>query len=1053
MTRLADWATRPRGFDEWAQIAVTALVLVGCPLFILGALHPSKLALPTTPAGGDMGAHVWAPGYLRHHLLPHGRLTGWSPDWYDGFPALTFYFPLPYLAIALLSYVLPYGVAFKLVSASGLVGLPLAAYAMGRLTGMRFPGPPLLAVATVPFLFDRYFTIWGGNIASTLAGEFAFSISLCLALVFIGVFARALETGRLRWLAALVFAATLLCHLLPAFFAIAGALIVWLLRPSRRRLGTALVVGSIGLAVTAFWLVPFAVRHGYSNDMGWERTTAYAKGLFPFLCSSHRADASINCPTYSVVHPYTVHLKVVAALAAAGVFGGVVLRRRSTLLIGGLGACFAAAFRFMPQGALWNARMLPFWYLCLYLAAAACLAESAIAIGVLLGRAPRSTGDVLPDLPSQPGMGLAPAALADERRLVGAGVGAGVGVGVGGGTEKGAGAGAGAGANRVGGGSGATALGVWGGHRTGAGAVGGGPEQEGWRDGEGSRPNEGEDDSRDAGDPWADSGGGRHGGDGRGGDVPAEASHGDLVPNRWPVILTPVLVALLVLAFVGQSVPDYASITKLVLHNRSIGGADQRRNENFVSSWSNWNYSGYEKKAAYPEYKDVVDTMARVGREDGCGRAMWEYESEEDRFGTPMALMLLPKWTNGCIGSQEGLYFESSATVPYHFLNQSELSVSGSRAMRDLPYRNFDIVDGIAHLQLLGVRYYMTVSPAAQAAARTLTGGDHPLLRLVAQTASHQVQYTTGGTSAYQARTWQVYEVAGADPVAPLSYEPVVMTGVPPAGKGWLKASTGWYQDRSRWDVPLAASGPAEWRRVSGADPNPPRTAVRPTVITNTVTTDDRISFDVDQPGSPVLVRTSYFPNWQATGAGGPWRVTPNLMVVIPTSRHVELHYGFTPVDNAGLLLSVGGLAGVGLLWRRDRRTGDDAPGDGGGDSSGRALAADPGGSGSDDDDPERDPDPSGHAPGANGARSGPGGSDPYRDWRGPDPGGHHAGAWGPDHHAGAGAATAPPAMGGGARPGAGPDAAPAPPAMGGGARSGAGTAASRPGVAEPGGP
>ncbi len=34
-----------------------------------------------------MGAHVWGPAFLRDHLLPQGRLTGWTPDWYDGFPA------------------------------------------------------------------------------------------------------------------------------------------------------------------------------------------------------------------------------------------------------------------------------------------------------------------------------------------------------------------------------------------------------------------------------------------------------------------------------------------------------------------------------------------------------------------------------------------------------------------------------------------------------------------------------------------------------------------------------------------------------------------------------------------------------------------------------------------------------------------------------------------------------------------------------------------------------------------------------------------------------
>ena len=877
MTRIADWAARPRGTQEWAQLVVTAIVLVACPLFVLGAVHPSKLLLDTTPAGGDMGAHVWAPDYLRHHLFPHGRLTGWSPDWYNGFPALTFYFPLPYLAIALLSFALPYGVAFKLVSVSGLVGLPLAAYAMGRLTGMRFPGPPLLALATVPFLFDRYFTIWGGNIASTLAGEFAFSISLCLALLFIGVFAKALETGRYRWLAAALFAGTLLCHLLPTFLALVGAVLVWVMQPSRRRLGTAILIGVAGLALTAFWLVPFAARLGYSNDMGWERTTAFAKGLFPFLCNSTKTDANVNCPAYNVVHPYTAHLKVVVALAAAGVIGGIVLRRRTTLVIAGIGASFAAAFLFMPQGTLWNARMLPFWYLALYLAAAACVAESAVAVGVLLGRAPRRAGT---DPDPYPLEDLAPL---DDRELVGASAGGG-------------------------------AASSWAG------------SAEEW-----SHPDQPTDTAFDAGEAGegrtGDAGEGRTGeaGEGRTGEAADGRDEGDgdddgddrFEPNRWPGIVAPILAGLLVLGFVGQAIPDYAGITRFFLHGASIGGADQRRNENFVSSWANWNYSGYERKSSYAEYADVVATMKRVGQQDGCGRAMWEYESEEDRFGTPMALMLLPKWTNGCIGSQEGLFFESSATVPYHFLNQSELSTSGSRAMRDLPYRDFNIVDGIAHLRLLGVRYYMALSPATQAAAQTLTGGPHPQLTLVATTASHLVPYTKNGASTSEPRTWQVYRVADSDPVAPMADEPVVMTGVPTGGKGWIKAAVGWYQDSARWDVPLAASGPSGWKRVKGADPAPPRTPLPPVAVSAIKMSDDRISFDVDRTGVPVLVKTSYFPNWQAAGADGPWRVTPNLMVVIPTSRHVSLHYGFTPVDNAGRLLSLAGVGGLFLLWRR----------------------------------------------------------------------------------------------------------------------------------------
>src|SRR6185312_6781587 len=52
-------------------------------------------------------------------------------------------------------------------------------------------------------------------------------------------------------------------------------------------------------------------------------------------------------------------------------------------------------------------------------------------------------------------------------------------------------------------------------------------------------------------------------------------------------------------------------------------------------------------------------------------------------------------------------------------------------------------------------------------------------------------------------------------------------------------------------------------------------------------------------------------------GAKGPYRITPNLMVVIPTSTHVSLHYGWTPVDGLGLLATVAGLVGVVFLARR----------------------------------------------------------------------------------------------------------------------------------------
>jgi uncharacterized membrane protein len=86
--------------------------------------------------------------------------------------------------------------------------------------------------------------------------------------------------------------------------------------------------------------------------------------------------------------------------------------------------------------------------------------------------------------------------------------------------------------------------------------------------------------------------------------------------------------------------------------------------------------------------------------------------------------------------------------------------------------------------------------------------------------------------------------------------------------------------------------------------------------VSNPVIDDDSISFDVDRVGEPVLVKMSYFPNWQASGAEGPYRVAPNFMVVVPTDTHVELTYGRTSVEWLSYALTLLGIMGLVLLVR-----------------------------------------------------------------------------------------------------------------------------------------
>ena len=746
---------------NWPEAIITGLVVLFVCGFVFKYLEPSKLFLNTTPTGGDMGAHVWQPAYMRDHLLTHFRLTGWAPDWYAGFPSLVFYFPLPSLFIVILSEFLHYNVAFKLITVLGLVTLPFCAWFFGKMARFNFPGPACLAVATLPYLFSTNFTIYGGNIASTMAGEFGFSISLSVGLIVLGLVARGLETGKYRAWASLALVVTFMCHLLPGIFVVAGALVLTVMRWDRRSWRWMAPVFGVAAGLAAFWWIPFFVRLPYATNMGYQKVTQYWANL------------------------YAKQLWLLL-LAVLGALVSFLRRQRLGIFLTIMAALSALVFRFAPQARLWNARVLPFWFICLYLLAGVAVAEGGAAL-------------------------LEPL---------------------------------------------------------------------------------------------------------KGGEVP-----------RWSRLSTlalPVVVAVAAWIFLGfplHGLPGGSTNAKTGKYDW-LGFSSSA--SSFIPSWVNWNYSGYQSagKTRRNEYFGLVATMEKVGQTDGCGRAMWEYEPEENDYGTPDALMLLPYWTHSCIGSMEGLYYESSATTPYHFLNAAELSLQPSDPVRGLDYPAApNVAEGVQHLQLLGVKYYMALTPQTQMQADA-----DPSLKLVATSGPWPVSYSSGPAVGVTSRTWKIYEISDSDLVAPLVNQPVVMKGLSidgtlsklyegstVDGTKWLTASEAWYLNPNVDDVMYAASGPKSWARIPSTSTDPPRKALPPVQVSDIVATDSSVSFNVDTIGVPVLVKVSYFPNWQAHGATGPYRVTPNLMVVIPTSHHVYLHYGNTPVDWFGYLLGILGL--VALVW------------------------------------------------------------------------------------------------------------------------------------------
>jgi hypothetical protein len=789
-------------FERRTKLLLAGGLIFITTLMIFLTLQPSLIFRNNTPTGGDMGAHVYGPAYLRDHLLTSLRLSGWSNDWYSGLPIYRFYMVVPALFILALDVFLPYGIALKLVAVAGLLALPLCTWLFARLARLAFPIPELLVVASTIFLFDESFTIYGGNIASTMAGEFSFSIALAFAVLGFGVFWRGIETGGYRIAATILLALSALSHGIVLLFAFLGYLLILAMHkePAKWKHG-APVIGTAVL-LSAFWVLPFLLNHAYMTDMKYEpQPTGFGEGWVEMFFPLHIV-FDVLVTGFAVIGFLSALWRRSTVAAWLGIYGvilavGVFVARESLPII----------------GLLWNPRVLPFLYLVRYMLMMIGIYEAIVAVGryVSLERA------------------AARVAKSGEEQTLG------------------------------------------------------------------------------------------------------PSLRGRLSFN----VATAIAVSFVCISIIGfrfQELP-FASVRTLEDGSQRYGLGPisvPASNDGFVDGWARWNFTGYEGKNAYGEYRALIETMKQIGEDPryGCGRALWENNGETNKYGTTMGLMLLPHWTDGCIGSMEGLFFEASATTPYHFIAAAAMSKQSSNPVRELRYDDNKAALGVRYLQELGVRYYMGFTPEAVREASA-----QPALREIARTGP-----------------WVIYQVEASDLVVPLTKQPVVIAGAAEqdvavghagdAKERWLEVGTSWFQNPNDWVALPAADGPDEWqrittridldrrigepgesgRRVDIVVPNETitQTNLAPVVVSDVVQGRSSVSFSVDTVGVPVLVRTSYFPNWSVSGATGPYRVAPNMMIVVPTSNDVRLSFGWSFLDIFAYVLTIAGIV-VLVRWRRRR--------------------------------------------------------------------------------------------------------------------------------------
>ena len=801
------WVDAPWTLERALQSVTAALFLITTFFITRNVVHWDLVTTNNTPTGGDMGAHVMAPAYLRDHLLDNLRISGWSPYWYNGFPLYRFYMVIPGLMIVLLNTVLPYGIAFKIIVVSGIMTLPVCCWAFGRLAKFAYPIPELFSLGAIVFLLDESFAIYGGNLKSTMAGEFSFSIALSFAMLGLGLFAHGLETGKYRGRTAVIISLAMLSHGIVAIFVLIALALMWLMWMDRQRLvyglTTLIPAGLIG----AFWLVPFALGTPYMTDMKYGKRPEGANDSYWKMFFN--LDVTFD--------------RIIFVLAVIGFFAAIARRHLNGVWLGITVVALAVFTRLAENslpiiGLLWNPRVLPFFYLLRYLLMMVGIAEVGRGVTWLVTRA--RVGHQLSNERKYGHSGLAVGLPTNRGRVVGATV------------------------------TGVTAL-----FAIGLMLL-----------------------------------------------ISFEQVPGGIVKDGRYIVR------------VGTDLTGYVNLYQ----KRACDPAKCTRDAQ-GDGWSRYNFTGYEDKGAYGEYRSLVTTMGDIGKDPahGCGRALWENNGDNGKYGTTMSLMLLPHWTDGCIASSEGLFFEASGTTPYHFITAAAMSSKSSNPVRQLRYLDNDPAVGVPYLQKLGIRYYMAWTDLAVAKAET----------------------QPGLTQIARVGPWRIYEVAKAEIIESLTIQPVVVnsrTGDP--RERWLELGTSWLQNPTEWAAMPAGDGPAEWQRIKvdidmsrrqGAlsDHNrkvdivtPQETIVpqtlSPVTVTNPAIGNESVDFDVDQIGVPVLVKVSYFPNWTVEGAKGPYRIAPNQMVVIPTSKHVHMSFGRSTTDLLAYMLSVLGLFSLWLVKR-----------------------------------------------------------------------------------------------------------------------------------------
>ena len=276
----------PQKHSVLVESLVDTLAMVALLLFLISYFPPSLVLSDTLTVGGDTPAHNYLASHLKESLLEHGRIISWANGWWCGFPMFQYYFCLPYLMTAVLSLIIPFNIALKLTSVSGIFALPLCSYLAGKLARQPRPVPTLMAIASIPFLFVKTHTIWGANVYSMLSGMISNSLSFPFFVLFVASSYRDVQDGAFRHRTTLFLVATLASHFFTSIAAMLTVSVLPLLHDRKLFLRNCMLIArtcGLGLLLMAWWLVPLMAKGEFTSDYGTNWNVSLLSSMPPYV--------------------------------------------------------------------------------------------------------------------------------------------------------------------------------------------------------------------------------------------------------------------------------------------------------------------------------------------------------------------------------------------------------------------------------------------------------------------------------------------------------------------------------------------------------------------------------------------------------------------------------------------------------------------------------------------------------------------------------------------------------------------------------------------------